>query len=93
MNKTKARALLADQLSRYRAKPYAVLKDMVGQVDAYEIATPDGKAFQIEVQIMWDGKPDADIRVIGAIDDGGWTAFSPLSDDFIVTSKGTFIGE
>ena len=93
MNKENAKAILADELRKYRAKPYAALKDMIGQVDAYQITTPDGITYQIEVQILWDGKPDADIRVIGAIDDGGWAAFSPSCDDFIMTPAETFLDE
>ena len=57
------------------------------------MTTPDGMIYQIEVPILWDGKSDADIRVIGVIDDGGWTAFSPLSDDFIMAPAGKFLGE
>lgn len=36
---------------------------------------------------------DGAIRVIGSIDDGGWRAFRPLSDDFIRAPDGTFVGE
>lgn len=93
MDKKKAAMVLADQLGLYRAKTYDMLKDMVGQVDAYEVMTPDGSAYQIEIQVFWDGKPDGHIRVIGAIDDGGWRAFAPLTDDFIMTPDGTFLGE
>jgi hypothetical protein len=30
---------------------------------------------------------------MGSIDDGGLSAFSPLTDDFIITPDGGFIGE
>lgn len=93
MDKERAAAVLADQLTLYRTKPYAALKDLIGQVHAYEVSTPDGLVCQIEIQAFWDDKPDGDIRVIGSIDDGGWSAFSPLSDDFIMTPDGTFLGE
>ncbi len=93
MDREKAMAVLAEQLERYRTKSYTELKDLLGQVDAYEVATADGFAYQIEIQVFWDSKPDGDIRVIGAIDDGGWRAFSPLSDDFIITPDGAFLGE
>ncbi len=93
MNKEKAMAVLAAQLRRYRTKSYAELKGLLGQVDAYEVATPDGLSYQIEIQVFWDGIPDGNIRVIGAIDDGRWRAFSPLSDDFILTPDGAFLGE
>jgi hypothetical protein len=47
--------------------------------------------YQIEILFLWDGKPDADIRVIGS-------AFSTpmgksISDDFILAPNGTFIDE
>lgn len=93
MDKEKAMAILEEQLRLYRTKSYAELKDLLGQVDAYEVATPDGFAYQIEIQVFWDGKPDGNIRVIGAIDDGRWRAFCPLSDDFIITPDGAFLGE
>lgn len=93
MDKEKAMAVLAEQLRLYRTKSYAELKDLLDQVDAYEIETPDGLSYQIEIQVFWDGIPDGNIRVIGAIDDGRWRAFSPLSDDFIMTPDGAFLGE
>jgi len=93
MDKEKAMAVLAEQLRLYRTKSYAELKDLLGQVDAYEVATPDGLPYQIEIQVFWDGIPDSNIRVIGTIDDGRWRAFSPLSDDFIMTPEGAFLGE
>ena len=93
MDKEKAMAVLAEQLRLYRTKSYAELRDLLGQVDAHEVATPDGLSYQIEIQVFWDGIPDGNIRVIGAIDDGRWSAFSPLSDDFIMTPDGAFLGE
>jgi len=52
-----------------------------------DITGEDGKQYQIEICFFWDGKPDGDIRVIGAIHDGSWfRSFVPLSLDFI---KGT----
>ncbi len=85
--------MLAGQLEAYRAKGYPALKAMIGDVEAYEVPNPDGDTFQIEIDVVWDGKPDGDICVLGAIDDGGWSAFSPLSDDFIMTPDGTVVGE
>jgi hypothetical protein len=29
----------------------------------------------------------------GSIDDGGWRAFSPLTESFILAKTGTFVGE
>jgi hypothetical protein len=93
MDKEKARAVLAEALRPYRAKSYAALRDLIGQVDVYQIANPDGSDFQIEIEAFWDDKPDGDIRVMGGVDDGGWRAFLPLIDDFIMAPDGSFVGE
>jgi hypothetical protein len=93
MDKEKARAVLAEALQPYRAKSYAALRDLIGQTDVYQIANPDGPDFQIEIEAFWDGRPDGDIRVMGGVDDGGWSAFAPLSEDFVVAPDGAFVGE
>ncbi len=93
MDTDKAKAFLAQQLEKYRAKPYAALKELVGKVDAWDAESPDGLIWQIEIQVFWDDKPDGDIRVIGAIDDRGRRAYAPLTDDFIMTPDGAFLGE
>jgi len=35
------------------------------------------------IQVHWEGKRGGDIRVIGLIDDFGWSVFFPLCSDFI----------
>ncbi len=94
MDKEKARAVLAEALRPYRATSYAALRDMIGEVDVYQIANPDGTDFQIEIEAFWDGKPDGDIRVLGGVDDGGLrSAFSPLCDGFAMAPDGSFVSE
>jgi hypothetical protein len=45
------------------------------------------------LKFFWDGREEENLRVIAAIDDGGWRALSPLSEDFIVAPDGSFVGE
>ena len=94
MDKEKARAVLAETLRSYRAKSHAALHDLIGEIDVHQIENPDGDDFQIEIQAIWDGKPDGDIRVMGAIDDGRfWSSFSPVSDSFAMAPDGSIVGE
>ena len=93
MDKKRAKSILAKQLARYRNKTYADLGRLIGQLDIFEITQPDGVIYQIEIQVMWDDKPEGDIRVMGSIDDGGWRADVPLTDSFIMTPEGRFLGE
>lgn len=93
MDKSEARAVMAAQLDRYRAMSYAALRELIGETDAVEAAGPSGAAYQVEIQVMWDDQPDGDLRVHAGIDDGGWRAFSPLTDDFLMAPDGTLVGE
>jgi hypothetical protein len=54
---------------------------------------PDGREYQIEVEVMWDDQPGGAVRVLAAIDDGSFRAFLALSDDFIMGPDGQFIGK
>ena len=93
MDNEQAAGVLAEYLATYRAKSSVVLKELVGQTEGYDVAAPDYVVYQIKVQVFWDNKPDGDIRVMGAIDDGGWRAFIPLCDDFIMAPDGSFVDE
>ena len=93
MDKEKARAVLLETLRPYRAKSYVELGDLIGEIDVYQIENPDGADFQIEIPVFWDHKPDGSICVSGGIDDGGWSAFAPLCEGFILAPNGSFVGE
>ena len=93
MDKQEAKKLLTKKLAEFRRHSYADLVAKIDDIDCFEISGPTGVEYQIEVQFMWDGKPDGDVRVMGAIDDGGLRAFIPLCEDFIVSPDGDFVGE
>jgi hypothetical protein len=95
MDTKEARSILAEHLARYRSRSNAELAVWVRQhrTDTPEAVAPSGKRYQIEVQFFWDAKPEGDVRVSGAIDDGGIRAFLPLTDSFILSPEGRFVGE
>jgi hypothetical protein len=95
MDKKEARSLLAEHLARYRSRSYAELSAWARErrIDTPEAVGPSGTRYQIEVQFFWDDKPEGDVRVCAAIDDGGIRAFLPLSDSFILSPAGKFVGE
>jgi hypothetical protein len=93
MNIEEAHSVLVAELARYRMESYQALQRLLGTQDAYEVAAPSGAEYQIEIQAFWDGKQGGDLRVVGAVDDGSWRALKPLSDDFIMTPTGAFVGE
>ncbi len=94
MNKSEAREIVIKELEKYRNKSYQELIEMIKQDHiAYEHTTENNVFYQIEIEAFWDDKPNGNIRVSGSIDDGGLRAFVPLTDDFIMSPDGHFIGE
>ena len=92
MNTEEARQVLAHHLEQYRALPYAELVRRIGAVETAEV-TGESEQYQLEVAFIWDGPEGGAVRVLGAIDDGGWRAFVPVTADFSVGPDGRFIGE
>jgi len=89
MNRDEALAVLDARLERYPRRPHAELAEMLGNQGCDEVVATSGAAYQIEVDIVWDGKPGGDLRVMGGIDDGGLSFFSPLSQSFVMSTDGT----
>ena len=93
MNNVVATKLLLRELERFRAETYAELVSRIG-LDRIGIdVVDDGVEYQIKIHFFWDDRPGGDIRVMGAIDDGGWRAFMPLTQSFIKSPDGSFVGE
>ena len=90
---TEARALLESEIAAWRAKSYTELSIHVGESRHVDRVGQSGTHYQLEMEVMWDHKADRDIRVIGSIDDGGWRAFAPLTESFILSKAGEFVGE
>jgi hypothetical protein len=93
MDEVEAMSVLARELAPYRARPYAALVGLRGQTIHIDTTGPSGTNYQVDIEVMWDGPQNGDLRVMGAIDDGGWRAYSPLIDNFILRSDGTFVDE
>jgi hypothetical protein len=91
MDRNEAHELLRQQLDRHRTRSHRELRSLIAEPEVVELAGPSGTRFCIEVLAVWDSQIGGDIRVIGSIDDGGWRAFKPLSDDFIMRPDGTLV--
>lgn len=93
MNTPEARRVLKERLAKLRALSY---RDLVKRVDAVlteEIARDSERSWQLEFQVLWDDQPSGNVRVVGTIDDGGLRAFVPLTESFIKSPSGEFVGE
>jgi hypothetical protein len=93
VDKVEARAVLARELESYRSRAYTDLVGLIGNEVNTEVRGESGVVYQVEIQALWESGKPGDLRVCGSIDDGGWRAFLPLTDDFILAPDGSFLGE
>ncbi|HSM35229.1 MAG TPA: hypothetical protein VK837_02435 [Longimicrobiales bacterium] len=93
MDEQEAQTILEEHLETWRAKHYEEFVDWIGETSVAEMAGGSGATYQIEVEVQWDGPKGGPVRVIGGIDGGGWRAFVPLTDGFIMAPDGSFLGE
>jgi hypothetical protein len=94
MDQAEARDLLLEELARYRRLSYEELAKLVGANAVSEVRGRSGADYTIEVDVVWDSDSLGKIRVMGGIDDGRLPgAFFPLSEDFLLSPDGTFLGE
>jgi len=94
MDKSEARAVLAQQLAICRQYSYSDLTKLIGTNSVVQVRGPSGAEYQIEIDVMWDSPRDkVDIRVMGTIDDGRLPgALLPLCESFIMAPDGRFVG-
>jgi hypothetical protein len=94
VDRQEAQAELSRIVAEYRTRSY---EQWASQVDAepicLEVTSPTGRSYQVEIEALWDHPKGGDIRVLFGIDDGGWRAFAPLTEDFVIRPDGTFAGE
>jgi hypothetical protein len=91
VDNAEARAVASARLNELRAESYEELsRRLLGRQETDEVLGASGTHYQLEALAFKDGN---DLRVIVLVDDGGLRAFLPLSEGFILTPHGTFVGE
>ena len=93
MDNAEAREVLARELTRYRQRSYSDLRSLLDTRDVFERTGKSGAVYQLAIEAVWDDHPGGSLRIMGAIDDGGWRAIVPLNDSFIIAPNGSFVGE
>ena len=95
MDKAVAQRLADQHLQSLRPLEYAALKRRAdaGLPETAQVTDENGREYQLEIQYLIDDPRTDDVRVMVAIDDGGWRAFAPLCRDFVMSPDGRFLGE
>lgn len=94
MDKDEARQIALDKARELRRLSWSALRERyLDRPETVEVSGPSEIVYQVETQAFWDSAKEGDLRVRVAIDDAGWRAFMPLSEDFIIAPDGSFVGE
>lgn len=94
MDKGEARGIALAQIDDLRRMGWGELRDRyLDNPETVQVRGATGTVYQIQTQAFWDTGKGGDLRIIVAVDDGGWRAFVPLSEDFILVPDGSFVGE
>jgi hypothetical protein len=94
VNEAEARAILEEELGKLRRLSYdKLVSRFADRQETFEVTGETGESYQVELQALWDDCRKRTLLVIGSIDDGGWRAFRPLSNDFIIAPDGSFVGK
>lgn len=84
MDKVVADEIIGKELESLRKLPYSSLSALIGKPVTRTTAGRDGREYDIEVQVLWDDRPDEGLRVIVAVSDGGWRAMLPRSGSVVL---------
>lgn len=95
MNITEAKEILSKHVLMLKKYSYANLKKFMNR-DQYtirEFTGLSGKNYRIDIQASWADKKEGDLRVRTFIDCRDLSYFFPLSEEFILTRYGGFVGD
>lgn len=94
MNREEALKILESQIRELRSQTYEHLRQYLDGAVVVEVLGSSGAKYQIEIEAVSDHKPESDLYIFASIDDGTlWSTLSPLTDSFIISPNGTFVGE
>ena len=93
MNIDVAYVLIDAELRRLLELPYSELIKLVGAREVKEVFGEDGTSYQVQVKAIWETTRNKDVRVIVSVDDGGWRALRPLTQNFVMRPDGSFVEE
>jgi hypothetical protein len=93
MDTAVAQKVLNEWLTKLRAVSYRELASRVDSVTTDEVVRDRERSWQLEIQFLWDDEPNGNVRVIVSIDDGGLQAFVPMTESFVKSPSGEFVGE
>jgi hypothetical protein len=92
MDRKVAQDCIARELQALQQLSYVELLQFVGHPQSKWTTGTDQKKYQLEIQAFWDnGTVNGNLRVMVSAEYGAWSAFAPLTDDFIIAPNGSLL--
>jgi len=88
-NKPEATAELQRLVAEHQAYSYDSWAELVGREKRVEFTTEAGTWYQATVEPVWDDIPHGTIRILFHLDDGGPSAFFPMTNSLLVERPAT----
>ena len=90
MTKQTLREILNAEIERLKQVSYIELLKLAQKIEVGQYG--EGASFyQIEIQAFYDDHKTGILRVMVSVDDGGFSAFKPLTGDFIISPSGKLL--
>jgi hypothetical protein len=83
-NKSEARTELRRIVAEHEGQDYESWRNVVDRTRRFEFRTDQGNWYQASITPVWDHKAGGAIRVLFSLDDGGSSAFFPMSASLLV---------
>ena len=95
MDKAEAKKILSEKIRELKRSSFQELSQLTDKknIKTQEVIGKSGTKYQLEIQAMWDDKPGETLRIMVSIDDFGFRAFYPMTQDFIITPDGSLVDE
>jgi hypothetical protein len=88
-NRELAARLADERLAEWRRLGYTQWRLMLDDKELRQVVGEDAKRYSVVSFALNDG--DGRIRMVVAVDDGGWSAFAPLCRDEIMRPDGSLL--
>ena len=71
-------------VSEHSGQTYAEWTHLVGYKKRCEFITDAGTWYQADIEAVWDDEPGGAVRVLFSLDDGGPSAFFPMTESLLI---------
>jgi hypothetical protein len=91
LNQEVATRLADERMAEWRRMGHAQWRSMLNDRDVRQVVGDDGKRYSVVSYALDDG--DDRVRLVVAVDDGGWSAWRPLCRAEVMRPDGSLVDQ